>query len=126
MIAQSVDTNIRELLGILNTLFMKKEILGYLDQQIILETVQDLWIWKIEKQNENVEINNELNKILNKYQITKDELIWSSRKKDVIQARAEFAYIAKNKYWWTLQKIWDFLWGKNHATILHYLKIYYK
>ncbi len=132
LIAKYVNSNVRELLGALNTVLTKIEILGKIDENIIIETINDLWIstnWNILETNHklnNENLQNYIEKLLDKYNINFQDLIWKKRNSNIIKARAEFAYFAKNNLWWTLQKIWDFLGGKNHATILHYLKLYQK
>ncbi len=132
IIAKIIDSNIRELLWAVNNILNYMEIYGNINTTIIYEILKNMW-FKLNKNNNQIQyvnidhdIHKELKNILTKYNITLEELKSNSRKQNIIKARSEFAYVAKNKLWWTLQKIGDFLWWKNHATILHYIKNYKK
>lgn len=134
LIAQFVKDNIRELEWALNFILSKKVLLWKeLDENDINEALNTLWYDtqttnqienKIQQiQNKNQRKNEDFNKIVEYvswyYNISVYDIKWDSRKKEVSLARQMLMYFAKKYFGWTLEKIWDFLWWKNHATVIY-------
>lgn len=135
IIAKFVKDNIRELEWTLNFILSKKNLLKKeLTQDDIYEALETLgyktenWNWGIESkiqeiQNKNQRKNEDFNKIVEfvagYFSISVYDIKSDSRKKEVSTARQMLMYIAKKYFSWTLEKIWDYLGGKNHATVIY-------
>lgn len=135
LIAKYVKDNIRELEWALNFILSKKNLLkkepAEDDIYEALETLwynTDNWNWSIENkiqeiQNKNQRKNDDFNKIVEfvagYFSISVYDIKSDSRKKEVSSARQMLMYIAKKYFWWTLEKIWDYLGWKNHATVIY-------
>ena len=57
--------------------------------------------------------------VANYYSISVAELKSDSRKKEITTARQILMYIAKKHFRWTLEKIWMYFGGKNHAAVIY-------
>ena len=57
--------------------------------------------------------------VANYYSISVAELKSDSRKKEITTARQILMYIAKKHFRRTLEKIWTYFWGKNHAGVIY-------
>lgn len=135
IIAKHVTNNIRELEWALNIIMTKKNLLGKEIGEIdIIESLETLWyniknwnwvnINKIEEAgNKNIRSKDTFSNILefvsNYYNVSIYDLKWDSRKKEVSLARQMLMYIAKKYFEWTLERIWDYFWWKNHATVIY-------
>jgi chromosomal replication initiation ATPase DnaA len=63
-----------------------------------------------------------IQKIALNYDISAGDIIWSSRKKEVSFARQMSMYIAKKHFNRSLQKIGNYFWGKNHASVIYAIR----
>lgn len=136
IIAKHLKDTVREIEGIVNLLITKKKLLG---RDIQLEDVYDSLEttgYNVQKDNakvdssaidianqKNVRSKDNFGKIVdyisNYYNVSVYDLKWDSRKKEVSLWRQMLMYIAKKQFDWTLEKIWDYFWGKNHATVIY-------
>lgn len=150
LIAKIVDTNVRELEGALNLVLTKKWLLkDELSSQDVFDSLATLgfdtapvgptpptdkhdqppssttWsvsIWSITSQKSQFDQIVAL--LAQHYGITTAELIWPKRTKAVSSVRQMAIYIAKTQFAWTLEKIWAYFGGRNHASIIYSLKTF--
>lgn len=133
-LAKNIQDNIREIEWAINLIMTRKNLL---EQEIwekdIFEALQTLWYNIDKSEQQQVNIINAENKntkntksfwkiveyVSNYYDIWIFDIKWESRKKEVSMARQMLMYIAKEHFWWTLEKIWDYFGWKNHATVIY-------
>ena len=129
IIAQHITSNVRELEWALNFLSTRKafswneiseddvyaclETLGYNPSKPTKWNINDLNI----KSQKNFDTIVEM--VANYYSISVAELKSDSRKKEITTARQILMYIAKKHFRRTLEKIWMYFWGKNHAAVIY-------
>ncbi len=126
IIAQHITSNVRELEWALNILLTRKKLswneiseedvyaclktLGYSTEQTNTYTPN----WKSQKDFDTI-----VEMVANYYSISVADLKSDSRKKEISTARQILMFIAKKHFRRTLEKIWMYFWGKNHATAIH-------
>jgi len=131
IIAKTITSNIRELEGALNLLLTRKKMFWELTEKDVYETLETLWYKKSKSQeiqpeiasrhnNKSVKTFNEVVEfVANYYDIPVSEIRGKSRKKEISIARQMLMLIWKKYFNWTLEKIWDYFWWKNHASVLY-------
>jgi len=131
IIAKAISDNIRELEWALNLLITKRNTFWELTETDVYDTLETLWYKKSKLNTISVETawrqNSKSNKnfweivdyIASYYDIPVADIKWKSRKKDISCARQMLMTIWKKYFNWTLEKIWDYFWGKNHASVLY-------
>lgn len=135
IIAKYMKDNVRELEWVINLLMTKQNLLWKeISENDIYESLQTLWYditpdWNISESNiesaksKNTRSYENFWKIIefvsNYYNVSIYDIKWESRKKEVSIARQLLMFIAKKYFKWTLEKIWDSFWGKNHATVIY-------
>jgi len=136
LIAQTVNTNIRELEGALNIVVTRLTLLNkeLTDTDIIdaLATLGFTWVqnettwktptptptaWSAHSQYESI-----VTYIASYFWLLVSDLTGSWRQKEISRARQLCMYIAKKHFSWSLQKIWNYFWGKNHASVIYAIK----
>ena len=115
-IAHSVDTNVRELEGVLISLIAqsslnKKEIDLDLTKQIIQSIVCDI--------TTEVNIDYIQKSICEFFKVTLDEVKSKSRKKELVVPRQVGIYLAKNYTMLSLKTIGLYFGGRDHSTVIH-------
>lgn len=136
IVAKSISNNVRELEWALNMLITKRKMFWELLEQDVYETLETLW-YKKSKVNEvsvssasrqNTKSKKNFDEIVeyiaNYYDIAIWDIRWKSRKKEVSLARQMLMTIWKKYFNWTLEKIWDYFWWKNHASVLYSIKTF--
>ena len=131
IIAKAITNNVRELEWALNVLISRRKMFWELTEADVYDTLETLW-YKKSKINEitpevasrhNTKSVKNFNEIVeyvaNYYDIPVSEIKWKSRKKEISIARQMLMQIAKKYFNWTLEKIGDYFWGKNHASVLY-------
>ena len=165
LIAQIVDTNVRELEWALNIVLMKKQLLkDNLTEKDIIESLATLgfktqehtttdsyplpttrneeclgeglgvrvWSQTQKKQqhtkhtSQSSSLSTIIDNIARYYDIEPQAIIGNDRRKEVSFARQMAMYIAKTQFNRTLQKIGNYFWGKNHASVIYAIKIFEK
>lgn len=134
LIAQYVTGNVRELEWALNTLLTRKQLSGQdIAHQDVVATLTTLG-YAVDPSTPNIDNLLKQNKKSTKnfdtlveivaeyYQIAIADLKSDSRKKEITTARQLLMYIAKQHFNWTLEKIGDYFWGKDHATAIYAIK----
>lgn len=71
-------------------------------------------------------IEQSLQNVAKYYGLRLEVIRWSSRLKEISFARQVCMYIAKTKFQRSLQKIWDYFWGKNHSSVIYAIKTFEK
>ena len=130
IIAQHITTNVRELEWALNILITRKA-LGWneITENDVYACLQTLWysarptssIWNPGDRNWKSQRNFDtiVEMVANYYSISVAELKSDSRKKEITTARQILMHIAKKHFRRTLEKIWMYFWGKNHAAVIY-------
>ncbi len=115
-VAYNVQTNIRDLEGIVISLFAqatlnKKEIDLELAKKVMKNFVKnsfnELGIDEIQKM------------VCNFYNVTYDDLLSKTRKREIVQARQITMYLAKKFTKSSLKAIGEHFSGKDHTTVIH-------
>jgi len=131
IIAKAITSNVRELEWALNLLITKRKMYWDLKEQDVYDTIETLWYKKSKINNINTDTasrqNTKSNKnfaeiveyVANYYDIPLNDIKWKSRRKEVSIARQMLMTIWKIYFNWTLEKIWDYFWWKNHASVLY-------
>lgn len=133
LIAKYIKTNVRELEWALNILITRKKLSWNweLTENDVLASLKTLWYttneW-IEQSNEQITSTNIkwvdnfaklVEMVAQYYSIWANEIKSESRKKEITNARQILMLLAKKYFWRKLEKIWDYLWWKNHATVIY-------
>jgi len=148
IIAEAVDTNVRELEWALNIVITKQQLLKReLTDEDIFNSLDTLWIqdtrrpWVAEThatQTQEVSapsiqpsrITNtsvsayekKLSNIAAYYGLEIDKIKGNSRTKELSFARQCAMYIAKTQFNWSLQKIGNYFGGKNHSSVIYSIR----
>ncbi len=133
IIAKYIKTNVRELEWALNILITRKKLSWdwELSENDVLACLKTLWYstsqW-LEKSNQEINDSNTkwvdnfaklVEMVAQYYNISVNEIKSESRKKEISNARQILMLLAKKYFKRTLEKIWDYLWWKNHATVIY-------
>lgn len=130
IIAQHIKTNVRELEGALNILLTRKKLSGQeVTEDDVHACLQTLWYTNNTTTsgetigNQNTKSKQSFDTIVemvaNYYGLSVAELKSDSRKKEITTARQILMLIAKKYFKRTLEKIWEYFGGKNHATAIY-------
>ncbi len=131
MVAKYVKDNVRELEWALNILMSRKKVLNIdISMDDVFACLKTLWYGK-ESQSDNYQITvqsnsrsvqnfaNLVDMVAQYYNISVNELKSESRKKEITEARQILMLLAKKYFNRTLEKIWDYFGGKNHASVIY-------
>ena len=110
IVAQHITSNVRELEWALNILLTRKKLSWNSTGQTSSYTPN----WKSQKNFDTI-----VEMVANYYSISVAELKSNSRKKEITTARQILMHIAKKHFKRTLEKIWMYFWGKNHAAVIY-------
>jgi len=117
MIAQNVDSNIRELEGSLTRLSAYSNLSG---KEISLELAQEALKEIIsEHQPRSVTCEDVLNAVSAYYSVTVEDLIGPRRSRNITVPRQMIMYLSRLLTDTSLPKIGDMLGGRDHSTVLH-------
>jgi len=115
-LASTIKSNFRELEGALISLIARAtfshseatvEMARHITNMIVDETVTELSIDKVQKA------------VCEYFNITSDELLSSSRKRQIVQARQIAMYLSRSLTSSSLSTIGEKIGGRDHATVLH-------
>ncbi len=143
LIAQTVNTNVRELEWALNIVVTRKHLRQQeLTENDILESLATLGFIS---DNENTQLSSEtggnkknspsnasqtqqftslVGRIATYYGLTVEDLKSQKRTQDVSYARQIAMYFAKQQFGWTLERIGQYFGGKNHASVIYSIKTF--
>ena len=118
-VAHSVDTNIRELEGVVISLLAhaalrKEEVNLALARQVLKDIVQEI--------HTEVSIDYIQKTVANHYGIASDDLKSKSRKKELVVARQVAMYFSKQYTNHSLKSIGHYFGGRDHSTVIHALQ----
>ena len=133
IIAKYIKTNVRELEWALNILLTRKKLSWNweLTDNDVLACLKTLWYNTQEwftQTNETINNSNTKNienfgklveMVAQYYNISVNEIKSESRKKAITNARQILMVLAKKYFKRTLEKIGDYLWWKNHASVIY-------
>ena len=130
IIAQYITTNVRELEWALNILLTRKKLSwNEISEDDVYACLSTLWystqhhMSTFDAVNQNVKSQKSFDTIVemvaNYYSISVAEIKSDSRKKEITTARQILMLIAKKYFKRTLEKIWMYFGGKNHATAIY-------
>ncbi len=119
-IAENVNESVRELEGIINSLlaqsiFAKREIDLDLAERIIRKAVR--------YETKPITVEDIIQKVCNHYDMEESAIHTKSRKREVVQVRQVAMYLAKKYTDASSSKIGQLIGNKDHATVLHALKM---
>jgi len=136
LIAQTVNSNVRELEWALNIIvtrvtLLKKEITN----KDIVDALSTLWYTWVQLQgathawshtHPNATKGSTANRydaavtyIANYFWLLVSDITWPKRNKEISRARQLLMYIAKQHFQRSLQKIWNYFGWKNHASVIY-------
>ena len=115
-VARKVKSNIRELEGILfsliaNATFNKRDITLSLAADLVEKIVSD--------HKTEISVSKIQTAVCNYFNITTDQFMSKTRKREIVQARQIAMYLSRNLTKTSLASIGAQLGGKDHATVLH-------
>lgn len=130
IIAQHITTNVRELEWALNILLTRKKLSwNEISEDDVYACLWTLWystqhhMSTFDAVNQNPKswksFDTIVEMVANYYSISVAEIKSDSRKKEITTARQILMLIAKKHFNRTLEKIWMYFWGKNHATAIY-------
>lgn len=120
-IAQHVDTNIRELEGVLISLIAhasltKRDINIELAQQVLKHIVE-------QNMTTQTTIESLQQQVVAYYNISLDDLRGKSRKKGIVAARQVAMYLIKKYTTHSLKSIGSYFGGRDHTTVIHAVQV---
>ncbi len=127
LIAQTVQSNIRELEWALNIIATRSTLLNKpISQNDIIDALSTLGYKQQRTSHHQTQaqhvaewFDGVVTHIANHYGLLVSDMIGTKRTQDVSRARQLAMYIAKTHFQWSLQKIWAYFWWKNHATVIY-------
>lgn len=135
IIAKHITSNVRELEWALNILLTKKQLTHCeFDEKSMYNCLSTLWYCSNQDQQATAEDISYMNTssvlsfskivefVSKYYDVAISDLKSSKRSKEISQTRQLLMSIAKNNFWRTLEKIWDYFGGKNHAAVIYACK----
>ncbi len=131
IIAKNITNNVRELEWAINTLLTRKTLMwNELSENDVNECLKTLGYMANDDKMENSKIA-ESNKwsaqnfgkivemVAEYYWLSVNELKSDSRKQEITTARQILMSLAKRYYGWTLERVWEYFGGKNHASVIY-------
>ncbi len=115
-IAANVNTNVRELEGILISLLAQMTLIK---RELTLKLAQDLIDNLIKNTRKQVTIEDIIKAVTSYFNMPKDSVQLNNRKRDIVQARQIAMYLAKQYTDASLAVIGSAIGKKDHATVLH-------
>lgn len=115
-IAQRVKSNFRELEGVLISLIANATFAG---KEPSLSLAQHITDMIVDDSKAELTIEKVLNVVSQYFNITNEDLMSPSRKRQIVQARQIAMYMSRNLTSSSLSTIGEVIGGKDHATVLH-------
>lgn len=115
-IAHNVQTNFRDLQGILNSLLMQSIVMK---AEVTLEDVQKLIHQIVGDNGLNISIEKVQDEVCKFFGLTVDDIRSSSRKGKIVMARQICMYLCREMTGSPLTVIGKAMGGKDHSTVLH-------
>lgn len=130
IIAKYIKDNVRELEGALNILITRKKMLHQeLTENEVFACLKTLWYVTQEKlegptmaqinKNSGENFWHIVEMVAQYYNLWVNDIKSDSRKKEITEARQILMMLAKKYFNRTLEKIGDYFWWKNHASVIY-------
>ncbi len=114
-LASSIEGNIRELEGVLNSIICQSKLKG---RDLTITEIKDL-IKNNLKPKKNASIKDVIKIIAEFYGITENEIYEKTRKKEVVKPRQIIMYLLREDFDVSYPTIGEKLGGKDHTTVMH-------
>ena len=114
-LASSIEGNIRELEGVLNSIICQSKLKG---RDLTITEIKDL-IKNNLKPKKNSSIKDVIKTVADFYQITEGEIYEKTRKKNVVKPRQIIMYLLREDFDISYPTIGEKLGGKDHTTVMH-------
>ncbi len=114
-LAVSVDSNVRELEGIVNVIVCQTQLKN---RPLSLLEIKNL-IKNNTKPKKNISIKDVMKLIANFYNISEDSVFDKTRKKEVVKPRQVIMYILREDFNVSFPSIGDKMGGRDHTTVIH-------
>ena len=115
-LATRIKSNFRELEGALISLIANATLAH---REITLELAESITQKIVGEEQVNVTIDKVQKVVCDYFNITKDDLLSKTRKRQIVQARQIAMYMSRNLINCSLSTIGSEIGGKDHATVLH-------
>jgi chromosomal replication initiator protein len=114
-VAQTVEGNIRELEGVLNSIICQSELKG---KELSLPEVKNLLKTAV-KPKKTVSVKEVIKTIAEFYNIEEDSIYDKTRRKEVVKPRQLIMYILREDFNISYPSIGEKLGGRDHTTVIH-------
>jgi len=116
LIANKVQKNIREIEGVLNKILFFQEVKGInLDVKVIEGVIDEI----VQQSVKKISPNQIVKSVVDFFEISQDELISRSRRKEVIEPRQIAAFLLRDLLSMSYPDIGERLGKRDHTTIIH-------
>ena len=114
-IADTVDTNVREMEGMLTSMSARSKLLN---EKITLQQVQDELANRIRKQRAEITAEKIIETVSVEYEVPVSDMKSKKRQKKIVNARQIAMFLLKNRLDLNLTTIGGLLGGKDHSTVI--------
>lgn len=115
-LAHSVDTNVRELEGVIVSLMAQASLMRRdIDMDLARTTLRNI----VQESDREVTIDTILELVTDHFSVTLDDLKSKSRKKEIVYPRQVAMYLAKENTPLSLKSIGYHFGGRDHSTVIH-------
>ncbi len=114
-IADNVDTNVRELEGMLTSMGARSKLLN---EKITLQLVQDELSSRIRKQRSEVTAERIIETVSTEYDVPVSDMKSKKRQKKIVEARQIAMFLLKKQLDINLSKIGGLFGGRDHSTVI--------
>ncbi len=113
-IAESLDGNIRELEGVMNTVSIQSQMKGKLSINDIKIILKDNL-----KPKKNVSVKDVIKTVASYYNISEDSIYDKTRKKEVVKPRQVIMFLLREDFNISYPSIGEKMGGRDHTTVIH-------
>lgn len=113
-IAESLDGNIRELEGVMNTVAIQSQMKGKLSINDIKTILKDN-----SKPKKNISVKDVIKTVANYYNISEDSIYDKTRKKEVVKPRQVIMFLLREDFNISYPSIGEKMGGRDHTTVIH-------
>lgn len=113
-IAESLDGNIRELEGVMNTVAIQSQMKGKLTINDIKTILKDN-----SKPKKNISVKDVIKTVANYYNISEDSIYDKTRKKEVVKPRQVIMFLLREDFNISYPSIGEKMGGRDHTTVIH-------
>jgi chromosomal replication initiator protein len=118
-IAETISKNIRELEGALNRIIVHARLKNGV---ITLEEAKKILSSILNKSNQYIPQKEVIKKIASFYDLTEDEILGHSRKKELVKPRQIIMYLLREELGYSYTNIAEKIGGRDHTTVIHACK----